>query len=552
MSAAEAELEVRPGARVGPYEVMRRLSHGGMGSLYLARRMGPADFLRYVAIKVVHPHLAENKAFVRMFLDEARLSARIHHPNVVHVEDLGEVGGRYFLVMEYIHGTPLTNVLTNLSTASRRLRAEVAVAIAIGIADGLHAAHELRDEDGKPSGIVHRDVSPQNVLLSASGQVKLIDFGVAKARDRNHQSVTGSLKGKYAYMSPEQAYGREVDRRTDVYALGIVLWEMLTLKRMFQAENDIRVLEKVRNPRVPVPSAYAPGLPGELDRVVMRALARLPERRFESTRDLRLALLAAVPGAASVDATTLGTLVAATAPDELAAQSETLHSGVTSPSVAESISSAANLAPKQRATLIASMTVSAPRARYAPGDTTSGSGYHDSLAESLVSFPGDSVVSAEPAMAGLAETHETSLPPTGRRRTLLVASLALLAVIAMAIGGYLGVRATLSPRPETTIGPRDEGVATAPATDPLTEPAGVDSMIFEDDEADGPIPEAPTSPAPEPEPRAAPASPPSMGGTRRNRVRTPRARPAPATEMPVRASMDDAVAPGVDIFDDVF
>jgi serine/threonine-protein kinase len=287
------------GQRVRDYEVLAHLKPGGMATLFLARRVGPSGFARPVAIKVVHPHLAEVPEFVRMFLDEARLSACIQHPNVVHVEELGEAFGSYFLAMEYVHGDSLATLLSSLERVERRLPIECAVSIAAAAAAGLHAAHETTSEDGSPLGIVHRDVSPQNVLVSIDGYVKVIDFGIAKARGSATHTELGTLKGKLAYMSPEQARGEPVDRRTDVYALGIVLWEMLTMRRLFSAPLEAAVLDAVMNPRVMPPSTTVPDLPAALDAVVLRALAAEPSERFATGAALQAALLESVPAAAT-------------------------------------------------------------------------------------------------------------------------------------------------------------------------------------------------------------------------------------------------------------
>src|SRR5688500_5151049 len=235
-----------------------------MATLYLGQRSGAAGFAKNVAIKVVHPHLSDDPQFVRMFVDEALLSARIQHPNVAHVEELGEAEGTYFLVMEFVHGVSLSSLIRALARRKRRIAPELAVAIAIQVADGLHAAHETRGPNGEHLGVVHRDVSPQNVLLSYTGHVKLIDFGIAKAEGRTQSTAAGSIKGKFRYMSPEQALGRTVDRRSDVYALGIVLWEMLTGRNCFDGTNDLLVLDKVRNPQIEPPSTYTPALPAPL------------------------------------------------------------------------------------------------------------------------------------------------------------------------------------------------------------------------------------------------------------------------------------------------
>src|SRR5687767_9052553 len=207
-----------------------------MGVLYLARRVGPAGFARPVAIKVIHDHLAQNKRFCRMFIEEAKLSARIDDPHVVRVEEFGEAGGRYFLVMEYVHGVSLAQVL-GVMRKRGGIPIPVGVAIAMQMTAGLHGAHEATDEEGAPLGIVHRDVSPHNVLVSYKGHVRIIDFGIAKARQQSGgNTLTGSLRGKLAYMPPEQARSaKHVDRRADLYAVGLVLWEMLVGKRMFDA-----------------------------------------------------------------------------------------------------------------------------------------------------------------------------------------------------------------------------------------------------------------------------------------------------------------------------
>lgn len=290
-----------PGETVGDVEIVARLKAGGMAALYLGRRVGAGGFSKEVAVKVIHTHLADDRSFVEMFVDEARLSARIDHPNVVRVEALREHRGSYCLLMEFVHGCALSQLMGVLKKRDLRFSPELAVAIAIRVADGLHAAHELLNPDGTPAGVVHRDVSPANVLVGYRGEVKLIDFGIAKATQRLHQTDAAGLKGKIAYMAPEQAFGRHVDRRCDVYALGIVLWEMLTMSRLFKADNDLRLLDMVREPKVVPPSAIASDTPAALDRVVLEALAADRERRPMSTRELRYRLLDALPAAAAID-----------------------------------------------------------------------------------------------------------------------------------------------------------------------------------------------------------------------------------------------------------
>jgi serine/threonine-protein kinase len=306
------------GSTLGPYEIVANLSSGGMATLFLARRAGAAGFARHVAIKVVHDHLARDSQFVRMFVDEAKLAARIQHPNVVHVEELGEHDGTYFLAMEYVHGCSLAELLSGLARRRRKLSPELAAWVAMQVAEGLHAAHETSDPSGQPLGVVHRDVSPQNVILADKGHVKLIDFGIAKARGRQQQStVGGALKGKFRYMAPEQGLGRTVDRRTDVYALGIVLWEMLAMRRMFTGETDIELLNQVRDPRPVPPSTYAEDVPPALDQVVLQALHRDPAQRHQTALELRRHLATALPGAGSIDASQLAEVVQAMVGEKL-------------------------------------------------------------------------------------------------------------------------------------------------------------------------------------------------------------------------------------------
>jgi serine/threonine-protein kinase len=308
---------LRAGERIGSYVVTAPLKSGGMASLYLARKQGPAGFARHVGVKVIHPHLAADPTFVQMFIEEAKLSARIEHPNVVHVEDLAHDRGTYFLAMEYVQGCTLGRLVGALRKSHRRLTPPMAVAIAVALCDGLHAAHETRDDEGELLGVVHRDVSPQNVLLAFAGHVKLIDFGIAKARGRSLHSVTGTIRGKLRYMPPEQAHGREVDRRSDVFALSVVLWEMLTGRRCFDAKSDLAVLDMVRNPRPAPPSEFAPEVTPALDAAVLAALAASPEDRPPTALAFRASLLAAVPEASTLGAPDLSALLAAVLPDDI-------------------------------------------------------------------------------------------------------------------------------------------------------------------------------------------------------------------------------------------
>ncbi len=301
------------------YTILAHLRSGGMADLFLARRNGAMGFRRLVAIKVVHSRHAEDEHVVRMFLDEALISARIDHPNVVHVEDLGEIDETYYLVMEYVHGCSLAQLMRVLGKMHRRLSPLVAVAIAARVAEGLHAAHETTDDAGKLVNLVHRDVSPQNILLSHKGHVKLIDFGVAKAELRSEKTNVAMLKGKVRYMPPEQATTGIVDRRSDVYSLGIVLWEMLTMRRLFAGKTEFEVLLKVRSPKIDAPSRYVGDIPKALDDVVLSALAVDPDRRPSTAKSFRRMLARALPKAMSFDSAHLAELMLSIVGEQLEA-----------------------------------------------------------------------------------------------------------------------------------------------------------------------------------------------------------------------------------------
>jgi eukaryotic-like serine/threonine-protein kinase len=281
---------------VGRYELHHELASGGMATVYLGRLRGPVGFSRTVAIKRLHPQFAKQPDFVAMFVDEARLASRIVHPNVVPMLDVVAESGELFLVMEYVHGESLSE-LTNLARASgERIPLRIASAIVGGLLEGLHAAHESKDQHGQPLDAVHRDVSPQNVLVGVDGATRVLDFGIAKATDRLQITRDGGLKGKVAYMAPEQLRLEPVDRRADVYAAGVVLWELITGQRLRRANNAVSALHEVDQP-ILAPSSIDPAIVPEVDGVTLRALASRPDQRFQTAREFAQALEAAVPPA---------------------------------------------------------------------------------------------------------------------------------------------------------------------------------------------------------------------------------------------------------------
>ena len=273
---------------IGRYALHSEIASGGMATVYFGRLLGPVGFSRTVAVKQLHPHFSKDPDFVAMFLDEARVAARIHHPNVIQTVDVVVTGGELFLVMDYLPGESLARLLRALTKSGERIPVDIACTIMSNVLHGLHAAHEAKDERGEPLDIVHRDVSPSNVMVGVDGVARVLDFGVAKAVGSLHTTREGSLKGKLAYMAPEQIEGT-VTRQSDIYAAAVVLWEALTGRRLFEGE-EVAVLAKVLGGVIPPPSSVAPGLSKSLDELTLRGLARQPEQRFATAREMALAL----------------------------------------------------------------------------------------------------------------------------------------------------------------------------------------------------------------------------------------------------------------------
>lgn len=274
------------------YRVIEKLASGGMAEVFRAESAGIEGFKKKVAIKRVLPHLCKKQKFISMFLDEARLSAHLSHSNVVQVFDIGMGDNTYFIVMEFVDGADLKAISENRRKQRQDFPLEEAVYIATKTCEGLSYAHELSDQDGRPFGIVHRDMSPPNVLITKFGEVKIADFGLAKANNQLEKSEPGIIKGKFSYLSPEAAMGQEVDERTDVFAVGIILWEILASRKLFQGESDYQTVQLVQQAKIPPLSSINPKVPPELDRVIRRALARDPDERYRHARDLSTDLTA--------------------------------------------------------------------------------------------------------------------------------------------------------------------------------------------------------------------------------------------------------------------
>lgn len=267
------------------YRVVEKLESGGMAEVFRAESEGLQGFRKQVAIKRVLPHLSEKKKFISMFLDEARLSAHLSHSNCVQVFDIGVGDAAYFIVMEFVDGANLKAISEYLKKQNREFPVPLAVYIALEICKGLSYAHELRDPSGTDLHIVHRDMSPPNVLITKYGEVKIVDFGLAKANSQLEKSEPGIIKGKFSYLSPEAALGQEVDLRTDIFAVGIILWELLTGQRLFLGETDFQTVKKVQQAVVPPVRQFNTKVPPELDAMVLKSLAKEPSQRYQTARE---------------------------------------------------------------------------------------------------------------------------------------------------------------------------------------------------------------------------------------------------------------------------
>ncbi len=289
---------LEPPRNIGRYLLFREIGHGGMATVHLGRLHGPAGFARTVAIKKLHAQFSRDPEFVSMFLDEARLAARIQHPNVVSVLDVVASEGELFLIMDYVHGESLFTLFKEAAKTKTPIPRRIFVSIIANVLYGLDAAHEARSDTGTPLDIVHRDVSPQNVLLGIDGVARLLDFGVAKASQRVHLSTQdGKLKGKLSYMAPEQVSTGLVDRRADVYATGVMLWEGLTGQRLYASQEVGALVGAILAGEIKPPSSVAPSTPEELDQITMKALARSPNDRYATAREMATELERAIPPA---------------------------------------------------------------------------------------------------------------------------------------------------------------------------------------------------------------------------------------------------------------
>jgi len=287
-----------PPARLGRYQLLGKLAAGGMGEIHLARLDGDGGFEKLVVVKRLLPELVASPQYVAMFLDEARLVARLSHPNVCEVYEVGRDGAEYFLAMPYLEGVSLAELLGRPRDHDRPRHLRFVAGLIVQAAEGLHHAHELCGKDGGSLGLVHRDVSPSNLIATTAGVTKVLDFGIAKVRGATARTEVGTIKGKYAYMSPEQVRGDELDRRSDVFALGIVLFELVTHQRLFRRPSDFLSAKAILEEPIPRADAVDPAVPRKLADVIARALAPEPDARYPTARELGAAVAAATPGGA--------------------------------------------------------------------------------------------------------------------------------------------------------------------------------------------------------------------------------------------------------------
>lgn len=285
---------VQTPTRLGRYELLARIATGGMGEIFLARLEGAAGFEKMVVVKRILPHLADDARFRQMLIAEARLASRLSHANICQVYELGETDGQLYIVMEYMEGVTLLPLLRKKSKAQHQLEFGFVGGIVQQTSDALHFAHELRDRGGENVGLVHRDVTPSNIFLTESGVAKVLDFGIAKVKDASAQTQTGTVKGKYAYMAPEQLRGGMLDRRADVFALGVCVFEMLALRRLFQRKTDYLTFRAVMEQPIPDVRRYRADVPEPLALVLAQALDRDPDRRFDTARQFGTAVLDAL------------------------------------------------------------------------------------------------------------------------------------------------------------------------------------------------------------------------------------------------------------------
>jgi eukaryotic-like serine/threonine-protein kinase len=476
---------------VGRYALYDEIAAGGMATVHIGRLLGPVGFSRTVAIKRLHPQFARDPEFVAMFLDEARLAARIRHPNVVPTLDVVALEQELFLVMEYVQGESLSRLVKASRKGEAAAPLNLVTTVMAGVLHGLHAAHEAKTERGEPLAIVHRDVSPQNVLVGIDGVARVLDFGVAKAAYRAQTTREGQIKGKVAYMPPEQIKSERIDRRVDVYAAAAVLWEAVTRRRLYQADSDAALLALVLFEPPPLPSSVVPGVPPELERIIMRGLARDPDQRYATARDMALELEACLPVAST---SAIGGWVERLAGDAIATRARRITD-------IESVSSPV--------TAILPGAIAAP----APVDPAPAP-----PAPAREPAAGDDVTGPAAAVSKVGDGPRADPTPWQRARVPVLAACG-----ALLLGGAIAALRAVSHGPDAPAQPAATGEAAPPPASAAPAPAPTPATAAPEKSADAPPPRPAASPAaPSPRPASVP--------------RTPSAPVAPATPRPAAAS----------------
>lgn len=491
--------EAKPGQVFGDYTLEERIALGGMAEVWQARRRGVEGFQKRVAIKKILSHLTGSPDFVNMFIDEAKLAAQLNHNNIIQIYDLGKVGDDFFIAMEYVDGKDLRTILTTGRKKERPLPVELALLIASRLARALDYAHRKRDFENQALGLVHRDVSPQNVLISYEGEIKLCDFGIVKAVAKASTTQMGALKGKLQYMSPEQAWGKHVDGRSDIFSLGSVLYEMLSGRKLFTADSEIGVLDAVRECRVDPLRDHDPSIPPEVDEVVRKALAKTAEARYQTAGEMEQDLEAMVkarglqagegdlsiylhelfeepykPHETPPEPIAKAAMAAALRP---AAQSPAAQPPAAKPPASEPPTTAPASDDRQ-VTPTPTPSVASPGTG-AGAVATLGTG----TAAGTPTAGAATAAAAEAPLADAATVDRSSpaaAPQSGRRRGLAIA--AVLAAVVLGVAIYLALAA----RDGDRAAPADPAIAapataapavTPPVADPTTGPVGADGTV---------------------------------------------------------------------------
>ena len=289
-SAGSSRGVLRPmrGTRFGKYTLLNRIAVGGMAEIFLARQAGVEGFEKTLCLKRIRPHLSSQPAFVNMFLNEAKLAAQLNHPNIVQIYDLGLVGKSFFIAMEYVSGRDTSRIIPKAEKKGIPFPLVYALKIASSVLEGLYYAHHQTDAYGQPLNIVHRDITPENIVVSFSGNVKILDFGIAKATSQLEQTRAGEIKGKLSYMSPEQCLGQVLDQRSDIFSIGVVLYEWVTGYKLFTGENEMAILKAIVDGKIYPPSYFKEDVPDQVERILLKALEKDREKRYQSAWDMQL------------------------------------------------------------------------------------------------------------------------------------------------------------------------------------------------------------------------------------------------------------------------